>query len=263
MWIEPTATNQIDKVVALLRRVLGTDAAALYLHGSAVRGGLRPRSDLDILAVSRRRLIDPDRRQLVDGLLLISSVDGGTRGVEVTIVAEPEIQPWRHPARREFQYGEWLRGALEAGDLESVASCVDPDLTLLIAMVLDVSTPLLGPPAQDVFDPVGKADITAAFLDELPAIVRWTETDTTNALLTLARIWCTLSTGRFYSKSEAAAWALERLPAEHQAVLARARGIYLGELREGWAELASSIQVHNNFVVAEIQKAARRPQPLV
>jgi streptomycin 3"-adenylyltransferase len=109
-----------------------------------------------------------------------------------------------------------------------------------------------------MFDPIQWADITAALLDELPAIVRWTETDTTNALLTLARIWCTVSTARFYSKSEAAEWALGRLPAEHQAVLLRARTIYLGDEQDRWKGLTPRIEAHTDFVVAQIQASARR-----
>ena len=29
-----------------------------------------------------------------------------------------DLVPWRHPARRELQFGEWLRGDLEAGIVE-------------------------------------------------------------------------------------------------------------------------------------------------
>lgn len=40
--------QQLDRVLALVGDVLGSDAAA-YLFGSAVLGGLRPGSDLDRL----------------------------------------------------------------------------------------------------------------------------------------------------------------------------------------------------------------------
>ena len=61
--------------------------------------------------------------------------------------------------------------------------------------------------------------------------------DTRNVVLTLARIWTTLGTGEFRSKDAAADWALERLPEEHRAVLARARAIYLGDEPERWDDL--------------------------
>lgn len=41
--------NQLREIVALADGVLGRDAVGIYLHGSAVLGGLRPASDLDVL----------------------------------------------------------------------------------------------------------------------------------------------------------------------------------------------------------------------
>jgi len=42
------------EVLALVRRALGEELMAAYVYGSAVAGGLRPSSDLDILAVTSR-----------------------------------------------------------------------------------------------------------------------------------------------------------------------------------------------------------------
>ncbi len=42
------------EVLALVRRALGEELIAAYVYGSAVAGGLRPSSDLDILAVTSR-----------------------------------------------------------------------------------------------------------------------------------------------------------------------------------------------------------------
>ena len=46
--------QQLDRVMALVREVLGPDAVGAYLFGSAVLGGLQPQSDLDVLVVSRQ-----------------------------------------------------------------------------------------------------------------------------------------------------------------------------------------------------------------
>ena len=45
---------QLARVVDLTGDVLGAELAAAYLLGSAVLGGLRPDSDLDVLALTRR-----------------------------------------------------------------------------------------------------------------------------------------------------------------------------------------------------------------
>ena len=47
---------QLAGVVAVVREVLGATAVSAYLFGSATLGGLRPHSDLDVLALARRSL---------------------------------------------------------------------------------------------------------------------------------------------------------------------------------------------------------------
>ncbi|MYU00444.1 MULTISPECIES: hypothetical protein [unclassified Streptomyces] len=71
-------TEQLDRATGLLREVLGPDLLGACLHGSAVLDALRPASDLDILAITRRSL-DPDRRRaLLAGLLEISGLTAGS-----------------------------------------------------------------------------------------------------------------------------------------------------------------------------------------
>lgn len=64
------------------------------------------------------------------------------------------------------------------------------------------------------------------------------DTDTTNVLLTLARIWHTLETTEFATKDAAAHWAAHRI--ESGDVLRRAAAIYRGELAEEWHEAGAS-----------------------
>jgi predicted nucleotidyltransferase len=60
--------EQLARVVALVRDVLGPNVVGAYLFGSAVLGGLQPRSDLDVLAASKRRTTREERQGLVDRL---------------------------------------------------------------------------------------------------------------------------------------------------------------------------------------------------
>ena len=86
----------------------------VYLHGSAVLGGLRPTSDLDILVVLKRRTSATERRALVERLLDLSGARarrGPARPVELSVVVQSDVRPWRYPPSQEFLYGEWLREA--------------------------------------------------------------------------------------------------------------------------------------------------------
>lgn len=69
--------DQVRTVMTLVDDVLGPEVAGAYLHGSAVLGGLRPASDVDVLVVARRSLTDGERRALLDGLLRVSGFTGG------------------------------------------------------------------------------------------------------------------------------------------------------------------------------------------
>jgi predicted nucleotidyltransferase len=251
--------SQIDAVVGLLRDVLGADVRGAYLYGSAVVGGLKPTSDVDIFAVTSRPTTHGDRRALVDGLLPISgsrATRGPARSIELTTVVQSDVRPWRYPPQMDFLYGDWLRASFEAGD-DAPGRRSNPDLATLITMVLQAETPLFGPPAAEVFDAVPAGDLVRAIGDTIPNLLGDLESDTRNVILTLARMWLTAATGEIRSKDSAAEWALERLPAEHRSLLARARAMYLGEAEEKWGDMATGVRPMAEILVAKIGRAAR------
>ncbi|HWV10081.1 MAG TPA: nucleotidyltransferase domain-containing protein, partial [Pseudomonas sp.] len=111
---------------------LGDDLLAVYLYGSAVDGGLRPDSDIDLLVIARTPLAGHARQHLVQRLLELSAYPArdGVRPLELTLVVLDDIRPWRYPPRRDLVFGEWLRPVLEAGEIAPPA--LDPDLSVLL-----------------------------------------------------------------------------------------------------------------------------------
>jgi streptomycin 3"-adenylyltransferase len=83
-----------------------------------------------------RRLTFSGRRAAVPG-----------RSVELTIVVESEVRPWRFPARVDFQYGDWLRDDFERGEVEPWPTTTDPDLAVLLTIVLQGDRPVLPTPS--------------------------------------------------------------------------------------------------------------------
>lgn len=251
-----TLVKQVEEVVQLVREVLGDDeVVGAYLHGSAVLGGLNPHSDLDVFVVSRSRTTTQQRWSLVEVLLEISGASlrgSAVRPIELTIVARPDVVPWRYPPRCEFQYGEWLRDELEKGKVPSPAP--DSDLASLITIVLTGNAPLYGPNPEEVLEPVPHEDVVRAMTAAVPEQLAGLEEDTTNAILTLARIWTTLAYGEIRSKDAAADWALDHLPEEHRTPLAHARAVYLGEEKECWEDLRSHLRPHADYVVGAIEE---------
>ncbi|MBM4407167.1 MAG: DUF4111 domain-containing protein, partial [Chloroflexi bacterium] len=218
---------------------------------------LRPASDLDVLAVATRRTTRPERRRLVDGLLRLSKSDGSPgpgRRVELTILVQSEVRPFRLPTRFDFQFGNWLRDEFARGDLEPWPA-ENPDVAVLITMALLANRPLLGPVPTALLDPVPHHELTRAIVIETDRLLADLASDTRNVLLTLARIWSTVETGAIRSKDAAADWALARLPDEHRAVLERAQAIYLGEAAERWDDLAEGIWPLADYLATEIRGA--------
>jgi streptomycin 3"-adenylyltransferase len=249
------------EVVRIVTDVLGADVLGAYPHGSAVLGGLRATSDIDVLAVLRRGTTLDERRRIVERVLEISgrrATRGPARPVELTIVVQNDVRPWRYPPQVEFLYGEWLRDEYEAGTVPSPG--LAPDLAPLITMVLLGNRPLLGPPPAEVLDPVPPRDLRRAIAAGVPDLLDDLAPDTRNVLLTLARIWTTLATGEIQSKDAAADWALRRLPAEHRPVLARARAMYVGDELEGeWSDSMADVRRHADHVVRQIARLEARP----
>lgn len=223
------ADPQVAAARHLLGTVLGDELLGLWLHGSAVSGGLRPGSDLDLLAVAARPLSDIARRRLLDGLLAISAPHpappGGPRCIELTIRRTDDP-----PARCEFLYGEWLRGGFEAGRLPRPVT--DPDLIPMLAQARRAALPLVGPPADALLPEIPPADLRAAMREALPALLARLEGDARNVLLTLARMWHTAETGDFIAKDVAADWAIPCLSHASAEVLADARDVYRGTARD-------------------------------
>ncbi len=245
-------------VVSLVREVLGEDLIGAYLHGSAVLGGLRPRSDIDVLAVSRRSATPEQRRKLVDGLLDISGRRARRkpgRPVELIIVVQDDVRPWRYPPTCDFLYGEWLRDQYERGEVPRPEP--SPDLAALLTMALAGDTPLFGPPPADLLDPVPPADLHHAVVAGIPGLLADLKDDTGNVILTFARIWATLATGEMRSKDAAADWALAHLAVEQRPVMAHAKAIYLGHEEETWPDaLFVQVQPLVDHVLVELNRLA-------
>ncbi len=232
--------------------MLGGHIVGAYLFGSAAVEGLKPRSDIDVMVVSGRATTLDEKQRLVSQLLALSKKP---RHLELTIVVQSEISPWRYPPRMDLQYGDWWRKEFESGDLEPWGSPENPDLASLIRMVLLADNPLLGPPPSEVFEPVPRRDYLAALTHGIDGLLEEVGSDSTNVLLTLARIWFGIVTDEVASKDAAVDWILPRIPQDHRPVLVEARAIYLGEQERESETFLREAPSTADYLSAEIAKA--------
>lgn len=250
--------QQLSNTRTVLECNLSGTLQAIHLFGSAVDGGLKPYSDIDLLVTVSDRLAGSVRHSLMTDLLSVSAWPGthaSYRPLEVTIVVWKEVVPWRYPPRRELQFGEWLRGELQAGSIQPAT--LDHDLAILLTKARQHSVCLAGAPAVELFDPVPQDDFLKALSD---TTAQWNKEsdwqgDERNVVLALARIWFSVSTGGIVSKDIAAAWTLERLPDEYRPVLARAQSAYLGNAVDDLADRTEQVAAFVRHIKAVIESA--------
>lgn len=263
MHLPAEAASQLSAVCDVLRSRLADQLLAVHLYGSAVDGGLKPSSDLDLMVSVAQPLTESARNELMHELLHHSAPPGSStllRALEVTVVAIGEVVPWRYPPRREMQFGEWLREDILNGRIEP--EMLDVDLAILLTKARKHSTALVGPSAAELFDSVPAADLRRAMLDTCK---QWNtgedwEGDEITVLLALARIWFTACTGKIASKDAAASWAMERLPDAHRQVMSHALHAYLRGTGDASvlnpAELAETIHFCKQEIALELKQRA-------
>lgn len=273
--LAPADAAQLDRVLAVVDAVLGERVVAAALFGSATAGGLRPDSDLDVLAIVGEPLVDGDAERLVAGLLPVSGrrAERPGRPVELTVVARVDVVPWRFPPRRQLQYGEWLRDEATAGVI--APPTIDPDLAILLRQALIAHVPLRGPDLAAVLDPVPDDDVQRALDLALPPLLDDLVGDERNVLLTLARMWTTRRTGLILPKDAAADWAIARLgklkvsdaPGASRAAetpdvadaaaavesLTLARDAYLGRAVDDWSRRSAAVAVAARLLAARVR----------
>ncbi|ELM3687669.1 DUF4111 domain-containing protein, partial [Salmonella enterica subsp. enterica serovar 1,4,[5],12:i:-] len=115
---------------------------------------------------------------------------------------------------------------------------------------------LVGPAAEELFDPVPEQDLFEALNETLTL---WNSPpdwagDERNVVLTLSRIWYSAVTGKIAPKDVAADWAMERLPAQYQPVILEARQAYLGQEEDRLASRADQLEEFVHYVKGEITK---------
>lgn len=221
--------QQFAAVLAVVRQTMGHSIVAAYRYGSAVHGGLRPASDLDVFIITDRPLNDEERTQLIGGLSELSGAgvpSGAARPVEVTVAQLSSLVPWPDSPIREFQFGEWLRA--EFGDGYLSPQTVDHDLAPLVMTVLTSSQAIIGPDAGRLLDPVPQERLVTSMQQGVTQLLDEVEEDTTNVLLTLCRMLFTKATGEIASKHAAAEWVMENLDLTSTRELLQASELYIG-----------------------------------
>src|SRR5262245_33864666 len=247
------ADHQLRLVVDVVHALLGDTLVSVALAGSAVAGGLRQLSDLDLLVVVDRPLADPGA--LARALLDLSGSYGAgglLRPLDVTVLDENVLRTPASAPRRELLYGEWLRTEIEAGRIHGPAE--DPGVLVLLASARARHEVLYGAPLH--IAPIDPGALRGAFVAPLPGLLEDVPGDDRTVLRTLARMWFTAVTGEITSKDVAAMWAIARTDAATARMLSIAHDGYCGVADEDvWDGRADTVRCAADVLRLEIERS--------
>ncbi|MDI9242119.1 aminoglycoside adenylyltransferase family protein [Fusibacillus kribbianus] len=253
---------QAIQVADIICELCSQDLAGIYLYGSAVQSKLRPNSDIDILVICKKTLSDKIRVELTKRLLELSGNVGNIdkRPLEVTVINQKDIFPFQFPPKCDYMYGEWLRPELESGKIPTAYR--DPDVTILLWQARKYSVLIRGNDISGIIPHIPKNKVMKAIKVSLPELISTIHGDERNVLLTLARMWFTVSTNNICSKDYAATWVLPKLPQDLAPLMELALNIYIGKSPDTWIMSEEKTILLVNFLRKSIENAISRKHKL-
>jgi predicted nucleotidyltransferase len=218
---EYAALAAAERLADLCTGVAGSASRSVVLHGSLAAGGFRPgRSDIDLLVVVDGGLTDAQSAALERGVVVSDA--GNADGIDLQVVTtEVAVAPTLQP-EVELHVGRY------GGEIEVARRVADPDLLAELSMAR-AGRALRGAEPSEVIAPVPSEWVVDRGRHWLTTWRSLTD-DTANAafmVLTACRMWRFAVEGVHSSKTEAAAWALDRDPS--LMVVRQARRQYLDD----------------------------------
>jgi predicted nucleotidyltransferase len=99
--------RQVEGLTGAFLDISGENFVGVYLHGSLAMGGFHPRqSDLDLLVVTAQPLSSEAKPQLGRHM---PTASGAPQAVEVSVLSQKDLTPWKHPSSFSFHYSEAWR----------------------------------------------------------------------------------------------------------------------------------------------------------
>ncbi|MGG5372128.1 aminoglycoside adenylyltransferase domain-containing protein [Enterococcus sp. AZ196] len=246
--------KQIESILQLLSQELSEGILGIYLCGSAVLGGLKQNSDIDILVVVSEKLSKETKKSLIKKIKPLSRKIGennALRYVEIIIIVAKQIATWEYPPYQDFIYGEWLQEDYEKGYVPSNEQ--NADLTIILYQSRKHYKRLLGSfELEKIIPEIPIEDVKKAIMDSVSDLLTHYDGDETNVLLTLCRMILTLKENRVYPKDLAGAIQARTSPFNHRQLILLAVSDYKGEKLVKWENY--SINETINYLYQQLKK---------
>jgi predicted nucleotidyltransferase/DNA-binding Lrp family transcriptional regulator len=248
--------SQIINFVDTLEDLLGDKLTGIYLHGSLALGGFNPdRSDIDLLIVAQESISPAIKREI--GKLVLET-SGNPRPLELSVLTQANLHPWRYPTPFDFHYSEHWRTEtqteIDSGGYQAWAinHPGDPDLAGHIMITNHCGICLKGKPAAEVLPSVPVKDYLASVLNDVLDAPKYIQENPLYWILNPPRVYSYLLDGKIRSKDHAGAWAIEFLPEIYRPIVQMALRTYRGEIIDAKFD-ASELQSYADYITEKIR----------
>ena len=229
--VDRDVRQYLIRIAGTLGDLLGDALTGLYVHGSLATGSFhRERSDIDLLAVVRRKLDREEREGLARTLVRLSDMRPSFGDIEISVVQERHARTFEHPLPYEVRYSRGAHEDIRHGRVDFSADVRAYDLAADVAETRERGVTLVGPPPDSMFGPVPWHAYIGALQAEFEGERNNLNTIPVTAVLGACRVLygTTARAMHAMNKDEAAVWALQTVPRMYHSVINDALQLYRG-----------------------------------
>lgn len=201
----PTEVRDVTaQFVNVTLDILKDNVMGIYLHGSLAMGCFNPiRSDIDLLVITDRQLLDKEKHLLINKFL---SISGSPFPIEVSFLKINALIPFLFPTPFELHYSEFWRD-LFLKDIPSTileqANICDPDIAAHLMVTQKRGICLFGKDISELTEPISNQHYIESIWYDIQNVEEVIEQNPVYYVLNLCRVYLYLREGSVYSKQEA------------------------------------------------------------
>ena len=227
-------------------QILESKLVGIYLHGSLAFDCFNwQSSDIDFIVVVKEGLSQKEKMALISVLIELSP-QAPPKGFEMSVVLSQYCRHFVYPTPYELHFSNMHLASAKA-DLSEFCrhmNGADSDLAAHFTVLKDRGKVLTGAPIADVFGEVPKTDYLSSIRADVADALEAVNDNPIYVILNLCRVLAFIKGGEVLSKPEGAAWGLENLPADFNALIKAALSDYSGENQQ-----AIDLEIGKQFVV--------------
>jgi len=216
----------INNILKNYQKILGDNIIGFYLHGSLAMNCFNHlSSDVDLLAIVKRKLTVKQKKAIIDYLLKEYN-SSPVKGVEMSIVLEENVRNFTYPTPFELHYSNDWYERYRNDQVDYAKQSYDEDLAAHFVITRNRGICLFGKPISEVFPEIPKELYARSLLNDARWIYERTEQNPVYTVLNLCRIMAFFKDNKIASKKEGGEWALLNLPGKFSSLISWALASY-------------------------------------